>query len=58
MKLTIYLTDPEDVGPSVAAAGPAPPADPPTTTMLVVDGLGVHDLLVEIEIEIEAVAIA
>lgn len=49
VKLTIYLTDPENVGPFIAAAGPTLPADPPATTMLLVAGLAAPDLLVEVE---------
>jgi enamine deaminase RidA (YjgF/YER057c/UK114 family) len=48
-KLSIYLTDPEHVGPFMAAAGPHLPADPPATTLLVVQALASPDLLVEIE---------
>ena len=39
----------EPVGPFIAAAGPTLPADPPATTMLVVDGLAAPDPLVPIE---------
>jgi enamine deaminase RidA (YjgF/YER057c/UK114 family) len=53
-KLTIYLTDPEHVGPFMAAAGPTLPAQPPATTLLIVQALAAPDLLVEIE----AVAVA
>ena len=53
-KLTIYLTDPAHVGPFMAAAGPTLPAEPPATTLLIVQALAAPDLLVEIE----AVAVA
>lgn len=53
-KLTIYLTDPEHIGPFAEAAGPTLPADPPATTLLIVPALAAPDLLVEIE----AVAVA
>jgi enamine deaminase RidA (YjgF/YER057c/UK114 family) len=49
VKLTIYLTDPENVGPFIMAAGPTLPPDPPATTMLLVAGLAAPDLLVEVE---------
>ncbi len=49
VKLTIYLTDPANVGPFAEAAGPALPADPPATTMLIVQALASPELLVEIE---------
>jgi enamine deaminase RidA (YjgF/YER057c/UK114 family) len=35
-KLTIYLTDPEHIGPFAEAAGPTLPADPPATPLLIV----------------------
>jgi len=54
VKLTIYLTDPANVGPFIEAAGPTLPPDPPATTMLLVAGLAAPDLLVEVE----AVALA
>ncbi|WP_154796148.1 RidA family protein [Occultella kanbiaonis] len=48
-KITIYLTDPANVEPFMAAAGPTLPPDPPATTLLIVQGLAAPDLLVEIE---------
>lgn len=53
-KMTIYLTDAENVGPFMAAAGPTLPSDPPATTLLIVQALAAPELLVEIE----AVAVA
>ncbi|MDQ3307812.1 MAG: RidA family protein [Actinomycetota bacterium] len=38
-KLPIYLTDPEHIGPFAEAAGPTLPADPPATTLLIVQAL-------------------
>ncbi len=49
VKLTIYLTDPEHLGPFLGAAAIALPEEPPATTMLFVSQLGSPDLLVEIE---------
>ena len=49
VKLTIYLTDPEDVGPFMAAAGGSLPQPPPATTLLLVAGLASPELKVEIE---------
>ncbi len=49
VKLTIYLTDPEDVGPFMAAAGGSLPQPPPATTLLLVAGLAAPELKVEIE---------
>lgn len=48
-KLTIYLTDPGDVGPFLAAAGASLPQPPPATTLLIVNGLASPELRVEIE---------
>ena len=48
-KMTIYLTDPADVGPFMAAAGGSLPTPPPATTLLVVQQLASPELLVEIE---------
>jgi 2-iminobutanoate/2-iminopropanoate deaminase len=48
-KMTIYLTDPADVGPFMEAAGPLLPPEPPATTLLIVQALGSPELLVEIE---------
>lgn len=48
-KLTIYLTDPADIGPFMAAMGGALPQTPPATTMLLVQGLADPSLRVEIE---------
>jgi len=53
-KMTIYLTDPEHVGPFMATAGPNLPVEPPATTLLIVHALASPDLL----IELEAVAVA
>jgi enamine deaminase RidA (YjgF/YER057c/UK114 family) len=49
VKLTIYLTDPADVGPFMGAVGGTLPDPPPATTMLLVSGLASPDLRVEIE---------
>ncbi len=49
VKLTIYLTDPDDVGPFMAAAGASLPEPPPATTLLLVAGLADPSLRVEIE---------
>jgi enamine deaminase RidA (YjgF/YER057c/UK114 family) len=49
VKLTIYLTDPADVGPFMAAAGASLPQPPPATTLLLVAGLADPSLRVEIE---------
>ena len=54
VKMTIFLTDAENVGPFIAAAGPGLPVDPPAATLLIVAALAAPDLLVEIE----AVAVA
>ncbi|HYO17851.1 MAG TPA: RidA family protein [Dermatophilaceae bacterium] len=48
-KLTIYLTDPANIEPFMAAAGGALPSPPPATTLLLVSGLASPDLLIEIE---------
>jgi 2-iminobutanoate/2-iminopropanoate deaminase len=48
-KMTIYLTDPADVGAFMAAAGGALPTPPPATTLLLVHQLASPELLVEIE---------
>jgi 2-iminobutanoate/2-iminopropanoate deaminase len=48
-KLTIYLTDPGDVGAFMAAAGGTLPTPPPATTLLLVHQLASPELLVEIE---------
>ena len=48
-KLTIYLTDPDNLGPFMGAAAASLTEDPPATTMLFVNQLGSPDLLVEIE---------
>jgi len=48
-KLTIYLTDPADVGPFTQALGGSLPQTPPATTMLIVQGLADPSLRVEIE---------
>jgi len=48
-KLTIYLTDPADVGPFMGAMAGTLPATPPATTMLIVQGLADPALRVEIE---------
>lgn len=49
VKVTIYLTDPEHLGPFMAAAGDTLPDVPPATTLLFVAGLADPRLLVEIE---------
>lgn len=49
VKITIYLTDPENVGPFMAGAADALSEPPPATTLLVVHQLGSPELLVEIE---------
>jgi 2-iminobutanoate/2-iminopropanoate deaminase len=49
VKMTIYLTDPDNVGPFMATAGPALPSPPPATTLLLVHQLAAPGLLVEIE---------
>ena len=49
VKLTIYLTDPEHLGPFMGAAAASLTEEPPATTMLFVSQLGSPDLLVEIE---------
>lgn len=49
VKLTIYLTDPDHLGPFLGAAAAALTEAPPATTMLFVSQLGAPDLLVEIE---------
>ncbi len=54
VKVTIFLTDPAHVGPFMEAAASSLPADPPATTMLVVQALTSPELLVEVE----AVAVA
>ncbi|HYO40117.1 MAG TPA: RidA family protein [Nocardioidaceae bacterium] len=48
-KMTIYLTDPEDVGPFMGAVGGTLPDPPPATTLLVVAALASPALRVEIE---------
>jgi enamine deaminase RidA (YjgF/YER057c/UK114 family) len=48
-KMTIYLTDPADVGPFMGAVGGTLPSPPPATTLLVVAGLASPALRVEIE---------
>jgi 2-iminobutanoate/2-iminopropanoate deaminase len=48
-KLTIYLTDPADVEPFMAAAAGTLPSPPPATTLLIVQGLAGPELRVEIE---------
>jgi 2-iminobutanoate/2-iminopropanoate deaminase len=48
-KLTIYLTDPADVGPFMGSMAGTLPELPPATTMLIVRGLASPELLVEIE---------
>jgi len=48
-KLTIYLTDPADVGPFMGAVGGTLPDPPPATTLLIVNGLASPELRVEIE---------
>ncbi len=49
VKLTIYLTDPSNVGPFSQAAAGALGSPPPATTLLIVKGLGGPELLVEME---------
>ncbi len=49
VRLTIYLTDPADVGPFMGAAGGTLPEPPPATTLLLVAGLADPRLRVEIE---------
>lgn len=49
VKLTIYLTDPADVGPFMGAVGATLPQPPPATTLLLVAGLAAPELRVEIE---------
>jgi 2-iminobutanoate/2-iminopropanoate deaminase len=49
VKLTIYLTDPADVGPFMGSAGGTLPDPPPATTLLIVNGLASPELRVEIE---------
>lgn len=48
-KLSIYLTDPADVGPFMGAMAGTLPQTPPATTMLIVAGLADPSLRVEIE---------
>ncbi|WP_148570834.1 RidA family protein [Nocardioides caldifontis] len=49
VKVTIYLTDPADVGPFMAATGGTLPSPPPATTLLLVHQLASPELRVEIE---------
>ena len=49
VKLTIYLTDPADVGPFTVAVAGTLPQPPPATTLLLVAGLAAPELRVEIE---------
>ncbi len=49
VKLTIYLTDPDNLGPFMGAAAAALTGEPPATTMLFVNQLSSPDLLVEVE---------
>lgn len=49
VKMTIYLTDPENAGSFMAAAGEALPEQPPATTLLIVHQLSSPELLVEVE---------
>jgi len=49
VKLTIYLTHPDHLGPFMGAAAAALTQEPPATTMLFVNQLSSPDLLVEIE---------
>jgi 2-iminobutanoate/2-iminopropanoate deaminase len=49
VKVTIYLTDPADVGPFMGATGGTLPDPPPATTLLIVNGLASPELRVEIE---------
>ncbi len=49
VKLTIYLTDPANLGPFMAAAAASLTEDPPATTMLFVNQLSSPELLVEVE---------
>jgi 2-iminobutanoate/2-iminopropanoate deaminase len=48
-KVTIYLTDPANIGGFMEAGGGSLPNPPPATTLLVVAALASPDLLVEIE---------
>ncbi len=49
VKLTIYLTDPDNLGPFLGAASASLTEEPPATTMLFVSALSSPDLLVEVE---------
>jgi 2-iminobutanoate/2-iminopropanoate deaminase len=49
VKMTIYLTDPDNVGPFMAAAAGALTETPPATSLLVVQQLSSPELLVEVE---------
>ncbi|MGA9747243.1 MAG: RidA family protein [Nocardioides sp.] len=49
VKMTIYLTSTDDVGPFMGAAAATLPAEPPATTLLIVASLADPRLLVEIE---------
>jgi 2-iminobutanoate/2-iminopropanoate deaminase len=49
VKMTIYLTDPANVEPFMAAAAGALTDPPPATTLLVVQQLSSPELLVEVE---------
>jgi enamine deaminase RidA (YjgF/YER057c/UK114 family) len=49
VKLTIYLTDPDNLGAFLGAAAASLTDDPPATTMLFVSQLSSPELLVEIE---------
>lgn len=49
VKMTIYLTDPDNVGPFMAAAAGALTDPPPATSLLVVQQLASPELLVEVE---------
>jgi 2-iminobutanoate/2-iminopropanoate deaminase len=48
-KMTIYLTDPANVGPFMGSMAGSLPELPPATTLLIVQGLASPELLVEIE---------
>lgn len=48
-KMTIYLTDPANVGPFMGSMAGSLPDLPPATTLLIVQGLASPELLVEIE---------
>src|SRR5690606_11227685 len=49
VKITIYLTDASLMGGFMEAASGTLPSPPPATTLLVVKGLAMPELLVEIE---------